>query len=390
MFFIILAKKSNQQKISKKQLQIFINQFFRCIYKNKLMNLSSLEIDIVSVKSSKIDTIDFNNLPFGNVFTDHMFTCDCVDNVWQKPQISPYAPFLIDPSSKVFHYGQAIFEGMKAYKDEQNEVWLFRPDQNFERFNKSAVRMAMPEVPEEIFMQGLHQLVKMEEQWVQKGLGNTLYIRPFMIATGTGVIAAPSNQYRFMIILSPAKSYYSGDVKVIIAEHYSRAANGGIGAAKAAGNYSAQFYPTKLANDNGFQQVIWTDDATHTKLEEAGTMNVFFRINDTLCTAPTSERILDGITRKSLIDIANQEGIAVKIESVLVSELIDAYKNGSLKEIFGSGTAAVVSPIVGFSYQDIYYELPKIEDSFAKKLKEKLTNIQYNIDKDNFNWTVKV
>jgi branched-chain amino acid aminotransferase len=177
---------------------------------------------------------------------------------------------------------------------------------------------------------------------------------------------------------------------VLIAEHYSRAANGGIGAAKAAGNYSAQFYPTKLANEKGFQQIIWTDDATHTKLEEAGTMNVFFRINDTLYTAPISERILDGVTRKSLIDLAKREGINVEVRSVLVSELIDAVKHGSLKEIFGAGTAAVVNPIVGFSFQETYYELPKIENSYAIQLKEKLTNIQYKLAEDTFGWTVKV
>ena len=211
-----------------------------------------------------------------------------------------------------------------------------------------------------------------------------------MIATGHGVIAAPSLEYRFMIILSPARAYYSGEVKVIIAEHFSRAANGGIGAAKAAGNYSAQFYPTKLANEKGFQQIIWTDDATHTKLEEAGTMNVFFRINDTLFTAPTSERILDGVTRKSVIELAKRENINVEVRSVLVDELIAAAKDGSLKEIFGAGTAAVINPIVGFSYKDTYYELPKIENSMALEIKEKLTNIQYKLAEDTFGWTVNI
>ncbi len=355
-----------------------------------MSEIASNAIDIVKVPVSKIDSVDFETLSFGTTFTDYMLTCDFKEGNWQTPTIAAYAPFLLDPSAKVFHYGQAIFEGMKAYKDEQDDVWLFRPEQNMQRFNKSAKRMAMPEVPEDIFMNGLTQLVDLERNWVKKGLGNTLYIRPFMIAIGTGVIAAPSSQYRFMIILSPAKSYYSGEVKVIIAEHYSRAANGGIGAAKAAGNYSAQFYPTKLANEKGFQQIIWTDDATHTKLEEAGTMNVFFRINDTLYTAPTSERILDGVTRKSLIDIAKRDGIAVEVRSVLVSELVEAAKNGTLKEVFGAGTAAVVNPIVGFSYQGEYYELPKIENSMALQLKDKLTNIQYNIAEDTFGWTVKV
>lgn len=348
------------------------------------------KIQISRILNSKIESVDFENLPFGEVFTDYMLTCDFINGKWEEPAIVPYAPFLMDPSAKVFHYGQAIFEGMKAYKDENDSVWLFRPEENYIRFNKSAVRMAMPEVPEFTFMEGLNQLLDLERDWVRKGVGNTLYIRPFMIATGTGVIASPSNEYRFMILLTPAKSYYSGEVKVIVAEHFSRAANGGIGAAKAAGNYSAQFYPTKLANDKGFQQVIWTDDATHTKLEESGTMNVFFRINDTLYTAPTSERILDGVTRKSLISIAERDGIPLSIRPVLVAEIVDAAKNGTLKEIFGAGTAAVVTIIKGFSYQDEYYELPTVAHSFALDLKNKLTAIQHKLAEDTFGWTVKV
>ena len=351
---------------------------------------SENKIQISKISTSKIESIDFDQLPFGEVFTDYMLTCDFVNGEWGTPNIVPYAPFLMDPSAKVFHYGQAIFEGMKAYKDENDSVWLFRPEENFIRFNKSAVRMAMPEVPESIFMDGLKQLVDLERNWVKKGIGNTLYVRPFMIATGTGVIASPSNDYRFMILLSPAKSYYSGEVKVIIAEHFSRAANGGIGAAKAAGNYSAQFYPTKLANEKGFQQVIWTDDATHTKMEESGTMNVFFRIKDTLYTAPTSERILDGVTRKSLIAIAERDGIEISVRPVLVAELVEAAKNGTLKEIFGAGTAAVVTIIKGFSYQDVYYELTPVEHSFAMDLKNKLTAIQHKLAEDTFGWTLKV
>ena len=347
-------------------------------------------IETIKASTSKINEVDFSNLSFGSVFTDHLFECDFKNGQWQKPVIKPYAPFLLDPSTRVFHYGQAIFEGMKAYKDENNDIWLFRPDQNFNRFNTSAVRMAMPEVPEELYMSGLTQLLQLDKEWIKKGKGNAMYVRPFMIATGTGVIANPSDEYKFMILLSPVTSYYSGDVKVLIAEHFSRAANGGIGAAKAAGNYGAQFYPTNLANKQGFQQVIWTDDATHTKLEEAGTMNVFFRINDTLLTAPTSERILDGVTRKTLIDLAKSEGIDVEIRSVLVTELVEASKNGTLKEIFGAGTAAVISPISGFSYQDVYYELPKNENTMALQLKTKLENIQNKLEQDIFGWTVKV
>ncbi len=351
---------------------------------------TSCEIDIVKVKQSRIDSVDFENITFGTTFTDHMLTCDFRNGAWETPKIGPYEPFMMDPSAKVFHYGQAIFEGMKAYKDDQGAVWLFRPDQNLERFNKSAVRMAMPEIPESIFIGGMLELLKIEREWVRHGKGNTLYIRPFMIAVGTGVIAAPSTQYRFMIILSPARSYYSGEVKVIIAQHYSRAANGGIGAAKAAGNYSAQFYPTKLANDQGYQQIIWTDDATHTRLEEAGTMNVFFRIGDKLMTAPVSERILDGVTRKSIIEIARREGIEVEERPVLVAELVEASRNGTLREVFGAGTAAVVNPIAGFCYDGQYYELPKIDGSYAVRLKDALTDLQYGNAPDTFGWRMKV
>jgi branched-chain amino acid aminotransferase len=347
-------------------------------------------IEIIKAKASKINEVNFDKLSFGSVFTDHLLECNYINGQWQQPTIKPYAPFMMDPSARVFHYGQAIFEGMKAYKDDNDSIWLFRPDENFKRFNASAVRMAMPEVPQEVFIDALKELLKIDSEWIKKGLGNTLYIRPFMIATSTGVIANPSEDYKFMVILSPAKSYYSGEVKVIIAEHFSRAANGGIGAAKTAGNYAGQFYPTNLANEAGFQQIIWTDDATHTQLEEAGTMNVFFRINDTLVTAPVSERILDGVTRKSIIEMAQNEGIKVEVRPVLVSEIVEGIKNGSLKEIFGAGTAAVVSPIAGFSYQDTYHELPKLENAMSTSIKEKLTNIQHKIASDPYGWTVCV
>ncbi len=348
-------------------------------------------MDIFLSDKSKIQDVDFNNLSFGSVFTDHMLVCDFENDTWSKPIIKPYEPFMIDPSAKVFHYGQAIFEGMKAYKDKEGAVWMFRPDQNLIRFNKSAVRLAMPEVPEFVFMEGLKQLISLDQAWVKTGLENSLYLRPFMIATGGGVIASPSTKFRFMIILSPARSYYTGEVKVVIAEHYSRAANGGIGAAKAAGNYAAQFYPTKLAHAKGFQQIIWTDDATHTKLEESGTMNVFFRINDTLITAPTSERILDGVTRKSLLSLAESLNINTEVRSLTVQELLEAQSQGTLKEIFGAGTATVVNPITAFSYQDKEYVLPKMaEDSYAMKLKTKLMNIQHNLEHDAFGWRVRV
>jgi branched-chain amino acid aminotransferase len=221
-------------------------------------------------------------------------------------------------------------------------------------------------------------------------MGNSLYIRPFAIATQAGVSASPSDQYKFMIIMSPVNAYYTGDVKVEIAEHYSRSSNGGVGAAKAAGNYGAQFYPTNLARERGFQQVIWTDANEHKYLEEAGTMNVFFRINDTLITAPTSDRILDGVTRKSIIALAERDGISIEVRSLEVSELIEAAKNGSLKEIFGAGTAAVVSPVSAFGYKKVVYDLPSTANGYSAKFKRELTDIQYNRSEDTFGWRYKI
>lgn len=348
------------------------------------------KLNIQKVETSRIGQVDFSNLTFGSTFTDHMFECDYKDGAWQNPRIKPYGPLTISPAAKVFHYGQAVFEGMKAYKDETGKVWLFRPEQNFMRINKSSVRMSIPEFPKDIFFEGLTTLVKIDKDWVKPGLGNSLYLRPFVIATQVGVGASPSTEYKFMILMSPAQAYYTGDVKVVIADHYSRSANGGVGAAKAAGNYGAQFFPTNLAREKGFQQVIWTDASNHQYLEEAGTMNVFFRVNDTLLTAPISDRILDGITRKSVIALANHDNIKVEERPVLVSEIVDAAKNGSLKEIFGAGTAAVISPVSAFSYKDETFELEKQDDGFAARFKKELMNIQHNRSEDPFDWRYEV
>jgi branched-chain amino acid aminotransferase len=356
-----------------------------------MTKVSTYEIDIVKSPTTKIHDVDFNNLTFGRTFTDHMFYCDFIDGEWQQPKIKPYGPMSIDPSARVFHYGQAVFEGMKAYKDEQGDVFLFRPDENFARINKSAKRLAIPEFPKDYFFKGLTTLLNLDKAWVKNGEGNSLYIRPFVIATDSAIAAAPSDNYRFMIICSPAKAYYKGSVKVLIAEKYSRSANGGVGFAKAAGNYAAQFYPTNLAQQKGFQQVIWTDAATHTLLEEAGTMNVFFRIDDTLITAPTSDRILDGVTRKSIIQLAEDNGIRCEVRPITVNELIESSKNGSLKEIFGTGTAAVISPVSDFEHHDTVYALPEINDkSYSSILKKKMLSIQHNLSEDKHGWRYKI
>ncbi|ATA93813.1 branched chain amino acid aminotransferase [Capnocytophaga canimorsus] len=349
-----------------------------------------MNLEIERVKQSRIGQVDFSNLAFGKIFSDHMFFCHYKDGQWQQPQIKPYAPITLEPSASVFHYGQAVFEGMKAYKDDAGDIFLFRPFENYRRLNKSSKRLAIPEFPEEWFDQGLRQLLKIDSDWIQKGFGNSLYIRPFVIATAPGVMASPSKEYMFFIITSPVQSYYGGDVKVKIADYYSRAANGGFGAAKAAGNYAGQFYPTQLAIEEGYQQIIWTDDTSHEYLEEAGTMNLFFRIDDTLITCPTSDRILDGVTRKSVITMAEKLGIKVEVRPVKVQELVQAAEKGTLQEIFGSGTAAVISPISGFGYNGKDYTFTRPEKTYAQTIKDAILNIQYNKTDDPFGWRIKI
>ena len=354
------------------------------------MAINTGSISVEKSQTSKIKSVDFSDLDFGRVFTDHMFVCDYKDGKWQTPKITPYQAMTLDPSARVFHYGQAVFEGMKAYKDEDGKVFLFRPKQNFDRINKSSTRLAMPEFPEDYFFNGLETLLKLDEEWIMPGVGNSLYLRPFVIATEPAISASPANEYRFMIICSPAKSYYDSAVRVLIAEEYSRSADGGVGFAKAAGNYAAQFYPTSLAQKRGFQQIIWTDASTHKYLEEAGTMNIFFRINDKLITAPNNDRILDGVTRKSIIQLASDLDIECEIRQITVEEIKDAARTGSLKEIFGTGTAAVISPISAFEHKEELFEISGKVDSYAKLFKQTLLHIQHNISEDVHGWRHEV
>jgi branched-chain amino acid aminotransferase len=351
---------------------------------------NTYEIVVDKVKESKIDSIDFANLAFGKTFTDHMMECTWRNGSWETPIIKPYGPMMIEPSSKVFHYGQAIFEGMKAFKDDNQDVFLFRPEDNWLRFNESAKRLAMPAVPHEIFVDGLKKLVDIDRNWVRHGEGLSLYLRPFMIASENGVAAAPSTEYKFMIVMSPAFAYYRGDVRVVIASHFSRAADGGIGYAKAAGNYAASFYPNNLAMEEGYQQIIWTDAASHEYIEEAGTMNIFVRIGDTLLTAPHNDRILNGVTRRSVIQLAKDKGIDVQERRVSVTEIKAAAEDGTLKEIFGSGTAAVIVPIKGFKHEDFKHELPVLDSSYAVTIKSAIQDIQYNKASDEHGWRVKI
>jgi len=319
-----------------------------------------------------------------------MLDCTYKNGKWEVPKIVPYQPIILDPSSKIFHYGQSIFEGMKAYKDANNDIYLFRPLDNFKRFNISAERMCIPSIPEEYFMDGLTTLLQLDKEFIPNKTGSSLYIRPFMFASGNGFHASPADEYKFIIACAPSGAYFSGKVKVLIEEKYSRSANGGVGYAKAGGNYAGQFYPTQLAIEKGYNQVIWTDDTSHEFIEEAGAMNIFVRINDTLLTAPTSDRILDGITRKSILDIAKDQGIKTEVRKISVREVVAAAKDKSLKEMFGAGTAAVISPISSFGFRNEDYNLPEQNNSYATKLKKIITDIQYNKSEDKFGWRYKV
>lgn len=346
---------------------------------------------INKAKTSKISNVDFDNLTFGKHFTDHMFICDYNNNSWNNARIVPYNNIEISPSARVFHYGQAIFEGMKAYKDDNDGIWLFRPDENFKRFNISSKRLAIPEIPKKVFFEGLNELLKIDKEWIKKGNGNSLYVRPFVFASEPSINASEANAYKFMIICTPAKSYYDNqEIWVKIEEKYSRAARGGVGYAKAAGNYAAQFYPTQIAKDEGFQQIIWTDSNNHNRIEEAGTMNLFFRINDTLITSPTSDSILDGVTRKSIIEIAKSINISVEEREITVDELLTAHKSGTLKEIFGTGTAVTVLPISGFGYRGNRFSIISNEEKTSDLLKIKLNNIQYAKTNDFSHWQYKI
>ena len=348
-------------------------------------------MEIVLTKNSKIKNVDFENLEFGKIFTDHLFVCKYSNNKWDTGKIMPYDNFLISPSARVFHYGQAIFEGMKCYRSDNDSLILFRPDENFKRFNKSSTRMAIPEIPKNIFFDGLTELLKIDKVWVKKGDGNALYLRPFVFASEPSINASEAIEYTFMIICCPAKSYYGNQkIKVKIEEKYSRAAKGGVGYAKAAGNYAAQFYPTSIAKEEGYQQIIWTDSNNHKSIEEAGTMNLFFRIGDKLITSPTSDSILDGITRKSIIKLAKDSKIDIEERIITVDELMNAQNKGELMEIFGTGTAVVILPIKTFGYQKNDFNLPDLKKPWSLMLKKKLNDIQYDRSAEYENWKLKI
>ena len=345
---------------------------------------------IEKTAKSRLNNENWKNTEFGSVFSDHMFIVNFKDGQWENPRIKPYGPINILPSLHSFHYGQAIFEGMKAYKGPNDEAFLFRPEQNAKRFNKSAIRMCMPEIPEEMFLNGLNELIKLDEKWIPNDGTSSLYIRPFMFGSSNFIKARPSNDYTFIIITCPVQTYYSGEVHVKVELDYTRAYSGGTGAAKAAGNYGASFYPAKIAQQDGFQQLIWTDGNNHKFIEESGTMNIFFKRNNELITPPLSDSILPGITRDSIIKLANHKGIECLEEKIDLKQIISGYESGSISEAFGVGTAAAVANITSITHknQRLIFNLNK--NGLAEKLKTILQNIQFGRTEDPFGWRIRV
>lgn len=350
-----------------------------------------INIAINETSKSKLSEFDQDNLVFGKTYSDHMFVADFVDGKWGDFRIEPYADLSISPANSTLHYGQSIFEGLKAHKAENGDVLVFRPEENATRLNKSAVRMCIPELPEEIFMQGLHELLKLDKGWVPDRPGTSLYIRPFIFATDPYIGIKPSETYKFMIFTAPVGAYYAEPVRVKIETEYTRASQGGTGAAKTAGNYAAALYPAVQNQKNGYHQLIWTDGKTHEYIEESGTMNVMFLINDTLITAPTGDTILKGITRDSVIKVARDWGVNVEERPVKVAEVVEAAKNGTLKEAFGAGTAATIAHIKAIGYKGEDYDLPVItDDALSTRLMKALSDIKTGELEDKHNWIFKV
>lgn len=352
----------------------------------------SLQFPITPNTDSHLSAVNWDNLPFGKIFSDHMFVMEYADGAWQQGEILPFGPIAMHPAMSAIHYGQSIFEGMKAYRNDHNEVVLFRPELNARRFSESAARMCMPEIPEELFLAAVKQLVAQDAGWVTNKPGYALYIRPFMFATDEFVGIKPSDTYKFVIITSPVGAYYAEPVRVKIEEFYTRAAVGGVGRAKAAGNYGASLYPAKQAQQEGFHQLVWTDAKTHTFIEESGTMNIMFVINNTLITpSEDADTILRGTTKRTVLEVAASLGIPIEERPVTVAEIIEAAKNGTLQEAFGAGTAATIAPIAIIGYRDEKLTLPALETrEISLKIKDFLDNVKSGALPDTQHWIQKV
>ena len=348
----------------------------------------TLSIKINKVETSRIGQVDWDNLQFGKVFSDHMLVMEYANGEWKQPEIMPFGALNLHPATSAIHYGQSIFEGMKASKDENGTILVFRPDLNAKRFVESCDRMCMQRIDENLFVELIKRVVDVDREWVPSRDGYSLYIRPYMFATDDFIGIKPSETYKFIIFTCPVGAYYSEPVRVKIEEKYTRAAEGGVGRAKTAGNYAASLYPAKLAQAQGFHQLIWTDAREHKYIEESGTMNILFEIDGKLISpSENSDTILRGVTKRSVLEVAEHWGITVEERQVTVEEVIQAAREGRLTDAFGAGTAATIAQVAAIGFRDELFELPPVENrSLSNKIKNYLNDLKAGRVADEFGW----
>jgi branched-chain amino acid aminotransferase len=352
----------------------------------------TLDIKITKTTDSRLSQTDFSNLPFGKIFSDHMFVADYADGEWKNFQIVPYAEIGLSPAISALHYGQAFFEGLKAYKHADGKVSIFRPDKNAERFNKSAERLCMPELPEEIFIQSIAALVDLDRDWIPAQANHSLYIRPFMFATDPFLGVAPSSTYKFIVLTCPVGPYFSKTLRVKIETYYTRAAAGGMGFAKSAGNYGGAMLPSRKAVEEGFDQIIWTDAKEHQYIEEMGAANAMFVLDGKLITPSTEENtILKGVTCNTVMTLARDWGFPVEQRRISVAEIIEGAKNGKLTDAFGAGTAATIAAVgsIGYNGEEYFLSDPKTRE-FSQKVLKTLDGIRYGSAADPHGWNYMV
>lgn len=351
------------------------------------MVTDTLDIKISKAETSRLPQIDYNNLLFGQNFSDHMLVADYADGKWQNFEILPYGEISMSPAMSSLHYGQTFFEGLKAYKMADGRISIFRPYKNAERFNKSAERLCMPPLPEDLFVQSIAALVELDQQWIPEKENHALYIRPFMFATEATLGVRPSSTYKFCVLTGPVGPYFSKYLKVKVETEYSRASDGGFGFAKAAGNYAGSLLPAKKAAEEGFDQLIWTDSREHAYVEELGAANIIFMLDGKMVTPSTRDTILKGVTRDSILELARRWDVPVEERRVAVAEVLEGIKSGKLTEAFGVGTAATITPIAEIGFQGEIYSLPDpAKGEYATKLRTALDDIKYGRQQDPNNW----
>ncbi|MBK9736299.1 MAG: branched-chain amino acid aminotransferase [Saprospiraceae bacterium] len=348
----------------------------------------SYQFKITKTQHSSLSNVDFNNIPFGKVFSDHMFVADFINGEWTNLEIVPVGKISVHPGNMAWHYGQAIFEGMKASRDAAGNALLFRPELHAKRLNASARRMCMPELPEDLFLQAIHTLVDMEKAWIPPAVGSALYIRPFMIAMDETIGVKASETYKFIIFVMPVGPYYSQPVNLLAQDTYVRAVVGGVGEAKTAGNYAASLLPATMARKEGYDQVMWLDGVHKKYIQEVGTMNIFFVVGDEVITPNLDGAILDGITRKCIIELLKDKGYKVVKRPITIDEIMKADTAGTLKEIFGSGTAAVIAPVGKLKYKDKVITLHPENYEVSSFAKNTINGIRNRTIEDKYGWIV--